>query len=43
MATAGPGVAALHRSGPGLAHAVVDVDPRLVRILTAQLAGLLAR
>ncbi|HEY0817118.1 MAG TPA: TetR family transcriptional regulator [Pseudonocardia sp.] len=43
MATPGPEVAALYRSDPRLAHAVVDVEPRLVRILTAQLVGLLAR
>lgn len=43
MATPGPDVQALYRSDPRLAHAVVDVAPRLVRILTAQLAGLLAR
>ena len=43
MATPGPEVEALYRSDPRLAHAVVNVEPRLVRILTAQLAGLLAR
>jgi AcrR family transcriptional regulator len=43
MATPGDEVAALYRSDPRLAHAVVDVRPRLVRILTAQLTGLTAR
>jgi AcrR family transcriptional regulator len=43
MATPGEEVAALYRSDPRLAHAVVDVRPRLVRILTAQLLGLAAR
>jgi AcrR family transcriptional regulator len=43
MATPGPDVQALYRSDPRLAHAVVDVQPRLVRILTAELTGLLAR
>ena len=43
MATPGAEVQALYRSDPRLAHAVVNVEPRLVRILTAQLAGLLAR
>jgi AcrR family transcriptional regulator len=43
MATPGPQIQQLYRSDPRLAHAVVDVQPRLVRILTAALAGLLAR
>jgi hypothetical protein len=43
MATPGPEVQALYRSDPRLAHAVVNVEPRLVRILTAQMTGLLAR
>ena len=42
MATPGPEVERLYRSDPRLAHAVVDVRPRLVRILTAHLTGLLA-
>jgi len=42
MATPGPQIEQLYRSDPQLAHAVVDVQPRLARILTAQLAGLLA-
>ena len=40
MATPGDELAALYRSDPRLAHAVVEVRPRLVRILTAQLRGL---
>ena len=40
MATPGPEVAALYRSDPRLAHAVVEVGPRLTRMLTALLAGL---
>ena len=42
MATPGPEVAALYRSDPRLAHAVVDVEPRVARLLEAMLAGLLA-
>jgi AcrR family transcriptional regulator len=42
MATPGPEVAALYRSDPRLAHAVVDVEPRVARLLTAMLAGMLA-
>lgn len=40
MATPGPEVRALYRSDPRLAHAVVEVGPRLTRVLTALLAGL---
>jgi AcrR family transcriptional regulator len=40
MATPGPEVAALYRSDPRLAHAVVEVGPRLTRVLTALLTGL---
>ena len=40
MATPGPEVQALYRSDPRLAHAVVEVGPRLTRILTAMLTGL---
>jgi AcrR family transcriptional regulator len=40
MATPGPEVQALYRSDPRLAHAVVDVGPRLTRILTSLLEGL---
>src|ERR1700746_4058706 len=43
MATPGPEVAALYRSDPRLAHAVVDVEPRVNRLLTAMLAGERAR
>ena len=42
MATPGPEVAALYRSDPRLAHAVVDVEPRVARLLAAMLAGMLA-
>ena len=40
MAAPGPEVAALYRSDPRLAHAVVEVGPRLTRVLTALLTGL---
>jgi len=40
MSTPGPEIQALYRSDPRLAHAVVDVGPRLVRVLTALLEGL---
>jgi AcrR family transcriptional regulator len=40
MATPGPQVHELYRSDPRLAHAVVDVGPRLTRVLTALLTGL---
>jgi AcrR family transcriptional regulator len=43
MATPGPEVAALYRSDPRLAHAVVDVEPRVRRLLRAMLDGILAR
>src|SRR6201997_718672 len=42
MATPGPEVAALYRSDPRLAHAVVDVEPRVTRLLAAMLDGILA-
>jgi AcrR family transcriptional regulator len=42
MATPGPEVAALYRSDPRLAHAVVDVQPRVARLLEAMLKGMLA-
>jgi hypothetical protein len=42
MATPGPEVAALFRTDPRLAHAVVDVEQRVRRILTALIRGLLA-
>jgi AcrR family transcriptional regulator len=41
MATPGPEVAALYRSDPRFAHAVVDVEPRVTRSLTAMLEGML--
>jgi AcrR family transcriptional regulator len=40
MATPAPEVRELYRSDPRLAHAVVEVGPRLTRVLTALLAGL---
>jgi tetracycline repressor-like protein len=42
IATPGPEVAALDRSDPRLAHAVVDVEPRVARLLEAMLKGMLA-
>jgi AcrR family transcriptional regulator len=42
MATPGPEVAALYRTDPRLGHAVVDVEQRVRRILTAFIVGLLA-
>jgi len=39
MATPSPEVQALYRSDPRLAHAVVEVGPRLTRVLTALLTG----
>ncbi|MFB2597776.1 TetR family transcriptional regulator [Herbiconiux sp. P17] len=39
MATPGPEVEKLYRSDPRLAHAVVDVEPRVARTLTAMLEG----
>jgi AcrR family transcriptional regulator len=41
MATPGPQVLELYRSEPELAHAIVDVQPRLTRILEALLTGYL--
>ncbi|GAB2442194.1 TetR/AcrR family transcriptional regulator [Nocardia tengchongensis] len=40
MAAPGTGLRALYESRPELAHAVVDVEPKLTRILTALLIGL---
>jgi AcrR family transcriptional regulator len=40
IATPGPEVAALYRSDPGLAHAILEIEPRLTRILTALLDGM---
>jgi hypothetical protein len=42
MATPGPEIAALYRSDPRLAHAVVDLEPRVARLLAAMLAGMRA-
>jgi len=42
MATPGPEIAALYQSDPRLAHAVVDVEPRVARLLEAMLKGMLA-
>jgi AcrR family transcriptional regulator len=39
MASPGPEVQQLYRSDPRLAHAVVEVGPRLTRVLTALLTG----
>jgi AcrR family transcriptional regulator len=39
MANPGPEVQALYRSDPRLAHAIVEVGPRLIRILTNLLVG----
>ncbi|MFD7310774.1 TetR family transcriptional regulator [Promicromonospora sp. NPDC059942] len=41
IATPGPEVAALYRSDPRLSHALVEVEPRLARILGAMLRGML--
>ncbi|MFD8757340.1 TetR family transcriptional regulator [Kitasatospora sp. NPDC059577] len=43
IANPGAEVAALYRSDPRLAHAVIEVEPRLARILTATLLGLAAQ
>ncbi|WP_441247574.1 TetR family transcriptional regulator [Kitasatospora sp. McL0602] len=42
IATPGPEVAALYRADLRLAHAIVDVEPRLARLLTAMLDGITA-
>src|SRR6204780_1830234 len=42
MATPGPEIAALYRSAPRRARAVVDVEPRVSRLLAAMLAGMRA-
>lgn len=42
IATPGPDVAELYRSDPRLAHALVDVEPQLTRILASMLRGRLA-
>ncbi|MDR7310382.1 AcrR family transcriptional regulator [Nocardioides luteus] len=41
ISTPGPEVADLYRSDPRLGHAVVDLEPRLGRLLTALIEGLL--
>ncbi len=40
IATPSPEIAALYRADPRLAHAIVDVEPRLARILAAMLRGM---
>ncbi|MFD0306184.1 hypothetical protein [Streptomyces sp. NPDC127119] len=40
IATPGPGIAELYRSDPRLAHAVLEVESRLARILTATINGM---
>ncbi|MFI8526578.1 TetR/AcrR family transcriptional regulator [Promicromonospora sukumoe] len=40
IATPGPEVAELYRSDPRLSHALVEVEPRLARILAAMLRGM---
>ena len=40
IATPGPEIAELYRSDPRLGHAIVDVEPRLARILTATIQGM---
>ncbi len=40
MATPGPRLRDLHTSDPRLGHAVVEVEPRLNRVLTVFLTGL---
>jgi AcrR family transcriptional regulator len=42
MATPRPEIAALYRSDHRLTHAVVDVEPRVARLLEAMLGGMLA-
>ena len=41
IATPGPEVAELYRSDPRLGHAIIEVGPRLARILAATLRGML--
>jgi Tetracyclin repressor-like, C-terminal domain len=40
IATPGDEVAALYRSDPRLAHAILEIQPRLARVLTALLDGM---
>jgi AcrR family transcriptional regulator len=42
MAAPGPGLRSLYETRAELAHAVVDVEPQLIRILTALLTGMRA-
>ncbi|MEV7122524.1 TetR family transcriptional regulator [Kitasatospora griseola] len=42
MATPGPRLQALYASDPRLGHAIVEVEPRLRRVLTAYLTGVRA-
>lgn len=42
IANPGAEVAALYRSDPRFAHAVIEVEPRLARVLTATITGLAA-
>lgn len=41
IATPGPEVAELYRTDPRLGHAIIEVEPRLARILAATLQGML--
>jgi AcrR family transcriptional regulator len=43
MATPGPEVSAIYRSDPRLSHALVDVEPRVERLLSALIRGFLAQ
>jgi len=43
MAAPGTGLREFYETHPDLSHAVVDVEPRLTRILTALLTGMSAR
>jgi AcrR family transcriptional regulator len=40
IATPGPDIAELYRSDPRLAHAIIEIEPRLARILTATIRGM---
>jgi hypothetical protein len=42
IATPSPEIAALYRADPRLGHAILDVEPRLARILGAMLRGMQA-
>ena len=42
IGTPGEELAALYRSDPRLAHAIVEIEPRLERLLSALLTGMLA-